>query len=165
MSKWTTADIPDQTGRRFVVTGANSGLGAETAKALAKAGATVTLACRNVNKAQPVAAEIGPNATVAQLDLADLASVRTFADSCDGADVLINNAGVMAIPMRRTADGFEMQMGTNHLGHFALTALLLPKIADRVVTLSSSMHQIGRIDLDDLNWEARRYRRWRAYGD
>ncbi|MXP24141.1 SDR family NAD(P)-dependent oxidoreductase [Gordonia sp. HNM0687] len=165
MSKWTTADIPDQTGRRFVVTGANSGLGAETAKALANAGATVTMACRNLNKAQPVATEIGPNATVAQLDLADLASVRAFAENFDGADVLINNAGVMAVPMRRTADGFEMQMGTNHLGHFALTALLLPTITDRVVTLSSGMHQIGRIDLDDLNWEKRKYRRWRAYGD
>ncbi|MEE4026040.1 oxidoreductase [Gordonia sp. PKS22-38] len=165
MSKWTAADIPDQTGRRYVITGANSGLGAETAKALAKAGATVTLACRNVNKAQPVAADIGPNATVAQLDLADLASVRTFAEKFDGADVLINNAGVMAIPFKRTADGFEMQMGTNHLGHFVLTALVLPKITDRVVTLSSSMHQIGRIDLDDLNWDKRKYRRWRAYGD
>ncbi|MEE3849335.1 oxidoreductase [Gordonia sp. LSe1-13] len=165
MSKWTAADIEDQTGRRYVITGANSGLGAETAKALAKAGATVTLACRNVNKAQPVAADIGPNATVAQLDLADLASVRTFAEKFDGADVLINNAGVMAIPFKRTADGFEMQMGTNHLGHFVLTALVLPKITDRVVTLSSSMHQIGRIDLDDLNWDKRKYRRWRAYGD
>lgn len=165
MSGWSTADIPDQTGRTFVVTGANSGLGAATAKALAKAGAAVTLACRNTAKADAVADQIGDAATVAQLDLADLDSVHRFADGFTGADVLINNAGVMAIPLRRTAQGFEMQMGTNHLGHFALTALLLDKIADRVVTLSSGMHQIGRIDLGDLNWEQRRYRRWRAYGD
>lgn len=162
---WSTGDIPDQAGRRFVVTGANSGLGAETAKALARAGAQVTLACRNTAKADAVAGEIGSAATVAQLDLADLDSVRRFADGFSGADVLVNNAGVMAIPLRRTAQGFEMQMGTNHLGHFALTALVLDRIADRVVTLSSGMHQLGRIDLGDLNWEKRRYRRWQAYGD
>ncbi|MYR06653.1 SDR family NAD(P)-dependent oxidoreductase [Gordonia sp. SID5947] len=165
MSGWSTSDIPDQSGRTVVVTGANSGLGAQTAKALAAAGAQVILACRNAQKAEAVAREIGPAATVAQLDLADLESVRAFADGLSGADVLINNAGVMAIPFGRTAQGFEMQMGTNHLGHFALTALVLPKISDRVVTLSSSMHQIGRIDLGDLNWDKRRYRRWRAYGD
>jgi NAD(P)-dependent dehydrogenase (short-subunit alcohol dehydrogenase family) len=165
MSGWSTSDIPDQSGRTVVVTGANSGLGAETAKALAAAGAQVILACRNTQKADVVAREIGSAATVAQLDLADLDSVRTFADGLTGADVLINNAGVMAIPHKRTAQGFEMQIGTNHLGHFALTALVLDKITDRVVTLSSSMHQIGRIDLGDLNWETRKYRRWRAYGD
>ncbi|MDL9945643.1 oxidoreductase [Gordonia sp. ABSL11-1] len=165
MSGWSTSDIPDQSGRTVVVTGANSGLGAETAKALAAAGAQVILACRNTQKADVVAREIGSAATVAQLDLADLDSVRTFADGLTGADVLINNAGVMAIPHKRTAQGFEMQIGTNHLGHFVLTALVLDKITDRVVTLSSSMHQIGRIDLGDLNWETRRYRRWRAYGD
>ncbi|ROZ88953.1 oxidoreductase [Gordonia sp. OPL2] len=165
MSGWSTSDIPDQSGRTVVITGANSGLGAETAKALAAAGAQVILACRNTQKADVVAREIGSAATVAQLDLADLDSVRTFADGLGGADVLINNAGVMAIPHKRTAQGFEMQIGTNHLGHFALTALVLDKITDRVVTLSSSMHQIGRIDLGDLNWETRKYRRWRAYGD
>ncbi|GAB88695.1 oxidoreductase [Gordonia rhizosphera] len=162
---WSVSDIPDQTGRTVVVTGANSGLGAETAKALAGAGAQVILACRNTEKADRVATEIGAAATVAHLDLAHLDSVRAFADEFTGADVLINNAGVMAIPLRRTAQGFEMQIGTNHLGHFALTALVLPKITERVVTLSSMMHQIGRIDLGDLNWEKRRYSRWRAYGD
>ncbi|WP_439031923.1 oxidoreductase [Gordonia terrae] len=165
MSGWTAADIPDQTGRTFVVTGANSGLGYQTAKALVKAGADVVLACRNTAKADAVASELGSQATVAKLDLADLDSVRTFASGITGADVLVNNAGLMAVPFRRTTDGFEMQIGTNHLGHFALTALLLPKITDRVVTVSSTVHQIGRIDLDDLNWEQRRYRRWRAYGD
>ncbi|MFW0795969.1 oxidoreductase [Gordonia sp. CPCC 205515] len=165
MSDWSTADIPDQSGRRFVVTGANSGLGAETAKALAAKGAQVVLACRNTGKADAVATQIGSAATVAELDLADLDSVRRFADAFTGADVLVNNAGVMAVPLRRTADGFEMQIGTNHLGHFALTALILDRISDRVVTLSSGVHQIGRIDLGDLNWELRRYRRWQAYGD
>ncbi|MDL9937837.1 oxidoreductase [Gordonia sp. ABSL1-1] len=165
MANWSTDDIPDQSGRRVVVTGANSGLGEQTARALAAAGADVVLACRNTEKADAVAAAIGPRATVARLDLADLSSVRAFAADFTGADVLINNAGVMALPLRRTADGFEMQFGTNHLGHFALTGLLLPKITDRVVTLSSAMHYIGRLDLGDLNWEQRRYRRWRAYGD
>ena len=164
MSKWTERDIPDQSGRTFVVTGANSGLGAAAAKALAAKGAHVVMACRNVGNAERVAAQIGPNATVRELDLADLASVRKFADATDTVDVLVNNAGVMGTPKRRTADGFEMQIGTNHLGHFALTGLLLPKITDRVVTLSSSVHTYGTIDLDDLNWERRRYDRWRAYG-
>lgn len=165
MSGWSTADIPDQTGRTVVVTGANSGLGAETAKALDAAGARVILACRNTAKADEVAAGLSDRAVVEELDLADLASVRAFADRVDGADVLVNNAGVMAVPLRRTADGFEMQMGTNHLGHFALTALMLPKVTDRVVTLSSGLHQIGRINLGDLNWANRKYRRWQAYGD
>ncbi|MEO9327040.1 oxidoreductase [Gordonia aurantiaca] len=165
MMGWTSANIPDQTGRTFVVTGANSGLGAETAKALVGAGADVILACRNTAKADAVAKTLGPRATVAKLDLADLSSVRTFAESVTGADVLVNNAGLMAVPLQRTADGFEMQIGTNHLGHFALTALLLPKITDRVVTVSSGVHQIGNLQLDDLNWEKRRYRRWQAYGD
>lgn len=165
MSGWSVADIGDQSGRTFVVTGANSGLGAATARALVGAGAEVILACRNVAKAEVVAASLGSRATVAALDLADLASVRAFAADAPEVDVLINNAGVMALPLKRTADGFEMQMGTNHLGHFALTALLLPKIADRVVTLSSGLHQLGRIDVDDLGWQQRRYRRWQAYGD
>lgn len=165
MSGWSTADIPDQTGRTFIVTGANSGLGAETTKVLVAAGATVIMACRNTAKADAVAAGLGERARVVALDLADLASVRAFAEESAGADVLINNAGVMALPLRRTADGFEMQIGTNHLGHFALTGLLLPKIADRVVTLSSGLHQLGRIDLDDLTWDTRKYKRWQAYGD
>ncbi|MGW4737344.1 oxidoreductase [Nocardia xishanensis] len=164
MTRWDTSNIPDQSGRTFIVTGANSGLGAVAARALAEAGADVVLACRNVAKGERVAAEIGDRATVRELDLADLSSVRAFAESVDSVDVLINNAGVMAVPLGRTADGFEMQVGTNHLGHFALTGLLLDKISDRVVTVSSGAHAIGKIDLDDLNWERRKYQRWAAYG-
>lgn len=164
MGKWTARDITDQTGRTVVVTGANSGLGAVAAQALGAAGATVILACRDVDKAAPVAASIGANARVRRLDLADLASVREFADGLDGVDVLINNAGVMAVPRSTTADGFETQFGTNHLGHFALTGLLLDRISDRVVTMSSLMHRLGSITLDDPNWRHRRYRRWAAYG-
>lgn len=163
--KWNANDIPPQNGRRFIVTGANSGLGAATARALAAAGARVTLACRNPVTASEVARTIGPAATVAPLDLADLGSVRAFADGVDRADVLINNAGVMAVPFRRTVDGFEMQMGTNHLGHFVLTALLLPKVADRVVVVSSLMQYGSRKRFDDMNWETRAYNRWEAYGD
>ncbi|CDZ90962.1 oxidoreductase [Rhodococcus ruber] len=164
MTAWTTRDIPKQDGRTYVVTGANSGLGAVAARALGAAGARVVLACRNVAAGEAVAREIGPAAQVRRLDLADLASVREFAAGIDEVDVLVNNAGVMAVPLRRTADGFEMQIGTNHLGHFALTDLLLERVTDRVVTMSSVMHRIGRIDLDDLNWEYRRYDRWLAYG-
>ncbi|MDF0528494.1 oxidoreductase [Tsukamurella sp. 8F] len=164
MSDWSAADIGDQTGRHFVVTGANSGLGKETALALGRAGATVTLACRDVLKAQPVAAEMGDRASVRHLDLADLRSVREFAGAVGDIDVLINNAGVMGTPLRRTADGFEMQFGTNHLGHFALTGLLLDRISERVVTMSSFMHHLGQVDLADPNYERRRYERWTAYG-
>ncbi|MFI6997493.1 oxidoreductase [Nocardia sp. NPDC050175] len=164
MSRWDTSNVPDQTGRTFIVTGANSGLGAATVRALAGAGANVVLACRNVAKAEQVAAPLGDRAVVRQLDLADLASVRAFAEATDRADVLINNAGVMALPELRTADGFEMQVGTNHLGHFALTGLLLDKISERIVTVGSGAHIIGKIDLDDLNWEHRKYQRWPAYG-
>ncbi|MFI6312337.1 oxidoreductase [Nocardia fusca] len=164
MSGWGVGDIPDQQGRTVIITGANSGLGAVAARALAGAGAQVILACRNVGKGQAVADEIGERAQVRKLDLADLSSVREFAAGVEGADVLINNAGVMAVPLRRTADGFEMQIGTNHLGHFALTGLLLGKIAERVVTLSSSAHAAGAVDLGDLNWGRRPYKRWSAYG-
>lgn len=156
--------MPDQTGRTFIVTGANSGLGSATVRALAGAGAQVVLACRNVAKAEQVAAPFGDRAVVRKLDLADLASVRAFAEAAEPADVLINNAGVMALPELRTADGFEMQVGTNYLGHFALTGLLLDKISERIVTVASVAHVIGKIDLDDLNWERRKYQRWPAYG-
>ncbi|MFZ2172815.1 MAG: oxidoreductase [Rhodococcus sp. (in: high G+C Gram-positive bacteria)] len=164
MTKWRASDIVDQTGRTFVVTGANSGLGEVAARALGKAGAHVILACRDTAKGEAVARSIGGNAEVRRLDLADLASVRDFAAGVEAVDVLVNNAGVMAVPLRRTADGFEMQIGTNHLGHFALTGLLLGKLTDRVATMSSMMHQLGTIDLDDLNWERRKYNRWQAYG-
>jgi NAD(P)-dependent dehydrogenase (short-subunit alcohol dehydrogenase family) len=162
---WDVGDIPDQLGRTVVVTGANSGLGRATAAAFAQAGAHVVLAVRDPERGERAAAGLAGSTEVRRLDLADLASVRAFARAWDGSlDVLVNNAGVMAVPRGRTVDGFETQLGTNHLGHFALTNLLLRHVADRVVTVSSAAHRHGRIDLDDLNWEHRRYRRWAAYG-
>jgi NAD(P)-dependent dehydrogenase (short-subunit alcohol dehydrogenase family) len=164
-ARWTSADIPDQSGRHIVITGGNSGIGAEAARMLAGAGGRVTLAVRNVAKGERAAAEIGGEVGVRELDLTRLESVHTFAAETDEpVDVLVDNAGVMAVPFARTAEGFEMHFGTNHLGPFALTNLLLTKITDRVVTLSSGAHRMGRIDLDDLNWERRPYRRWDAYG-
>ncbi|MBD3943890.1 SDR family NAD(P)-dependent oxidoreductase [Microbacterium sp. NEAU-LLC] len=151
--EWSTADIPDQAGRTFVVTGANSGLGLATARALAAAGAHVVLAVRDTTRGAAAAAGIPGSTEVRRLDLADLASVRAFAGAWDRPlDVLINNAGVMNLPESRTADGFEMQFGTNHLGHFALTNLLLPHVSDRVVTLSSGLHRARgtRIRFDNL---------------
>jgi NAD(P)-dependent dehydrogenase (short-subunit alcohol dehydrogenase family) len=163
-SRWTAADLPDLTGRTAVVTGANSGIGRVTALELARAGAAVTLAVRDVSKGRAAAGGMVGDVTVRRLDLADLESVRAFAEGTDGpVDLLIDNAGVMATSERRTADGFELQIGTNHLGHFALTNLLLPRITDRVVVVSSGLHRNGRIDLDDLNGERRRYRPWAAY--
>jgi NAD(P)-dependent dehydrogenase (short-subunit alcohol dehydrogenase family) len=164
MAKWTSADIPDQAGRTVVVTGANSGIGLSAARRLAEAGAHVIIACRNVVKGTAAASGISGSVDVRALDLADLSTVRSFASSVtDPIDILINNAGVMALPLGRTADGFELQIGTNHLGHFALTGLLLDRIRDRVVTVSSGVHRMGRIRLSDLNWERGRYRRWAAY--
>jgi NAD(P)-dependent dehydrogenase (short-subunit alcohol dehydrogenase family) len=164
MSKWTAADLPSQAGRTIVVTGANSGIGLVAARELARSGANVVLAVRNAEKGAAAAAQIGHGVKVRPLDLASLSSVRDFAAAWDGPlDVLINNAGVMAPPLTRTADGFELQFGTNHLGHFALTGLLLGRITDRIVTVSSGAHRIGKIRMDDLNWE-QRYQRWPAYG-
>jgi NAD(P)-dependent dehydrogenase (short-subunit alcohol dehydrogenase family) len=164
MSQWTAADLPSFAGRTVIVTGANSGLGLITARELARAGAKTILAVRNTTKGDQAAASITGDVEVRKLDLQDLASVRTFADGVDSVDVLINNAGIMAVPYAQTVDGFESQIGTNHLGHFALTNLLLEKITDRVVTVSSGMHLIGQINLNDLNWKARPYSPWRAYG-
>jgi NAD(P)-dependent dehydrogenase (short-subunit alcohol dehydrogenase family) len=174
--RWSAGDIPDQSGRTAVVTGANSGLGLVTARELARAGATVVMACRNLDKGRAALEEVERAATgtapeLSELDLASLASVRTFADSFhashESLDLLINNAGVMAPPRRLTADGFELQFGTNHLGHFALTTALLDRMEGRddarVVTLSSTAHKMGRINFDNLNGE-RRYFRWNAYG-
>jgi len=163
-TRWTASDIPEQGGRTFVVTGANSGLGESTARELAGHGARVVLACRSIAKGEAAAATMRGDVIVRPLDLADLASIRAFAEQTPEIDVLVNNAGVMAVPKRTTADGFEMQIGTNFLGPFALTGLLLPRITDRVVTLSSGAHRIGNLDTDDLNWQRRRYRRWAAYG-
>jgi NAD(P)-dependent dehydrogenase (short-subunit alcohol dehydrogenase family) len=163
--RWTAADLPDLGGWITVVTGANSGIGLVSARELARVGAHVVLAVRDQERGRTAAASITGSTEVRQLDLADLASVRAFAREWDGdLNVLINNAGVMAIPQRRTVDGFELQLATNHLGHFALTNLLLPYITDRVVTVASSAHRMGRIVVDDLNWERRRYRAWAAYG-
>jgi NAD(P)-dependent dehydrogenase (short-subunit alcohol dehydrogenase family) len=163
-SQWTAADLPDQTGRTFLITGGNSGVGFEAARILAGAGGEVILAVRDTAKGERAAAEIPGGAEVRRLDLASLDSVREFAgDTRQPFEVLINNAGVMAVPLSRTVEGFEMQFGVNHLGHFALTNLLLAKIGDRVVTVSSGAHRMGRINLADLNWERRRYLRWNAY--
>jgi NAD(P)-dependent dehydrogenase (short-subunit alcohol dehydrogenase family) len=174
--RWIEQYIPSQTGRMALITGANSGLGFEAAKVLAGKGATVTLAVRDTAKGEVAAAAIraavsGAELAVTALDLASLASIRTFADAFAGThgrlDLLINNAGVMAIPRRTTADGFEMQFGTNHLGHFALTGLLLPLLlttpAARIVTVSSGAHILGKINFDDLQGE-RSYSKWGAYG-
>ena len=174
--KWTVDQIPDQSGRVALVTGANSGLGLIAARELARAGARVVLACRNTDKGATALREITDDvpraeAELAALDLSSLDSIRSFAQDFskahDGLDLLINNAGVMAPPRRTTEDGFELQFGTNHLGHFALTGLLLGTLEGRsgarVVTVSSTAHRMGRINFDDLHGE-RRYRRWRAYG-
>jgi len=175
--KWTTDDIPDQTGRIAVVTGANTGLGLETAKALAAHGASVVLAVRNLDKGKQAAVTIttaspGADVTVQRLDLSSLDSVRDAAAELraghDRIDLLINNAGVMYTPRSTTADGFELQFGTNHLGHFALTGLLLDRLlaadGSRVVTVSSVGHRIrARIDFDDLAFQ-HHYSRVAAYG-
>jgi NAD(P)-dependent dehydrogenase (short-subunit alcohol dehydrogenase family) len=164
MTQWTAADLPSFAGRTVIVTGANSGLGAVTARELARVGAQVILAVRNTGRGEAAARDMTGDVEVRRLDLGELASVRQFADGVDTVDVLINNAGVMAIPHGTTADGFETQIGTNHLGHFALTNLLLPKLTDRVVTVSSLLHWMGYISLRDLNWTSRPYSAWVAYG-
>jgi len=173
---WTEADIPDVTGRTILITGANSGLGYEAARAVAVKGASAILACRDIDKATNAAERIEaehPRATTAvlELDLADLSSVREaakkFESEHERLDVLINNAGIMAVPYAKTADGFEKQLGVCHFGHFALTGLLLDKLlttaSSRVVTISSGGHRMGQMDFDDLAWE-RRYMKWPAYG-
>lgn len=175
-SRWTAAEIPDQSGRVAVITGANSGLGKAIAEGLVRAGAHVVLACRNTTKADDAAASIlarTPSASVevVGLDLADLSSVATCAAtlraSHDRIDILGNNAGLMAIDESRTIDGFEMQFGVNHLGHFALTAHLLPVLLatpdSRVVNMSSTAHRGGHLDVCDPMSERKPYRRWDAY--
>ncbi|MET9835617.1 oxidoreductase [Streptomyces sp. NPDC006385] len=153
---WDATSLPDLAGRTAVVTGANSGIGLRAADGLARAGAHVVFAVRDPERGRAAAATVNGSTEVRRLDLADLSSVREFADAWQGRplDLLINNAGVMMLPQQRTADGFEMQFGTNHLGHFALTNLLLPYVTDRVVTLSSGAHRWfgARIRFEDLNW-------------
>jgi NAD(P)-dependent dehydrogenase (short-subunit alcohol dehydrogenase family) len=174
-ARWTEADVPDQAGRTAVVTGANTGIGFEAARVLAARGARVILACRDVGKARDAAARIsavapGADVAVTRLDLASLASVRAAAAelcaTCERIDLLVNNAGVMMPPYGITADGFELQIGVNHLGHFALTGLLLGRLAGvpgaRVVTVSSNAHKSGRIAFDDLQ-SRRGYKRTAGY--
>ncbi|HET7736851.1 MAG TPA: oxidoreductase [Nocardioidaceae bacterium] len=174
---FTVDTVPSQRGRTMVVTGANAGLGLIAAEALARAGARVVLACRNQVTGRDALEKVGAASTgeapiLVPVDLGDLGSVREAAaritDEVDAIDVLINNAGIMAVPLRRTPDGFESQIGTNHLGHFALTGALLPRLlaapAPRVVTLASIAHRQGILDLQDLNFERRRYNKHLAYG-
>jgi NAD(P)-dependent dehydrogenase (short-subunit alcohol dehydrogenase family) len=177
MTDWTVEDMPAMDGKRVVVTGANSGIGFEGAKAFADAGATVVMACRSIDRGTDAAEEIredvsGADVQVGRCDLADLDSVREFADGVlaahDELHVLCNNAGVMAIPRSETADGFETQLGVNHLGHFALTGYLLGRLVGtagetRVVTQSSGAHEMGEIDFEDLHREDS-YGKWEAYG-
>jgi NAD(P)-dependent dehydrogenase (short-subunit alcohol dehydrogenase family) len=177
MKAWTFDDIPDQTGRTAIVTGANTGIGLETARMLARKGAQVVLACRNPEKGQAALERIragkpSGRATLEALDLSDLEAVAAFATSFasrhERLDLLVNNAGVMVPPLGRTKQAFELQFGTNHLGHFALAGRLLPLVlrtpGARIVVVSSAAQNFGRIDFDDLNWERRRYRAWAAYG-
>ncbi|QCC58571.1 oxidoreductase [Natrinema thermotolerans] len=171
---WTADDIPDQSGRTIVITGANSGIGLEATRELARNGATVIMACRSTERGADAADDIrgeipGADLRVEACDLGDLASVRDFAGRLEESiDVLINNAGVMAIPRSETDDGFETQFGVNHLGHFALTGLLLENLGletepdSRVVTVSSGVHENGKIDFDDLQHETS-YDKWDAY--
>jgi NAD(P)-dependent dehydrogenase (short-subunit alcohol dehydrogenase family) len=174
--RWTEADISDQTGKTFLITGANSGIGYEAARALAQHGATVVLGCRDRARAEAAVEKIAAtnpsgSSEIIEMDLADLGSVENAANEFlanhDKLDILVNNAGLMATPLGRTAQGFEMQFGVNHLGHFALTAHLMPQILKsgpaRIVNISSMGHRGGRIDFDDLNWERRGYSPWRAY--
>ncbi len=162
--QWNETHLPDLRGRHVVITGANSGIGRRAAEALAEVGASLTLAVRDIGKGEAAASAMNGDVRVRELDLADLQSVRSFAErTTEPIDIIIANAGVMAIPMRRTTDGFEMQVGTNHLGHFALVNLLLPRVRERIVVVSSEAHRQGRIDLDDFNWEQRPYKRWAAY--
>jgi len=148
---------------KVIVTGANSGVGKATAATLATAGHQVVLACRTPSKGLAAAAEMRGDVSVARLDLADLSSVREFAASVDSVDVLINNAGVLGLPLTHTVDGFEAHIGTNYLGHFALTCLLADRIKNRVVSVSSGTYVMARLHLEDLNWERRAYNAWSAY--
>ena len=163
---WTVSRMPDLTGKTIVVTGANSGIGLEASRVFAAKGAHVVLAVRDEAKGHRAAATLEGSTEVLPLDLADLSSVRSFAERWSGdIDVLVNNAGILVPPFALTADGFELQIGTNHLGHFALTNLLLPHITGRVVTVASNSHRTGALDFDDLNWTTRKYSRPRAYAD
>ena len=158
MAEWTADQVPSMTGTTVVITGAGGGIGLVTARELARAGARVVLAVRDVDKARRAVAGMRGNFDIRHLDVADLDSVRDFARSYTGdIDVLINNAGVMDIPAARTPQGLDVQTATNYFGPFLLTNLLLPRLTDRVVTVSSQLHRFGKLHLDDLDWRARKY--------
>jgi NAD(P)-dependent dehydrogenase (short-subunit alcohol dehydrogenase family) len=159
------SDVPRQDGRRFVVTGASGGIGLETARVLAQRGAHVVLAGRSLDRGRAAAARMSGDVKVAVLDVADLASVRAFAAQVDSVDVLVNNAGALALPYGTSPDGVELHLATNHLGHFALTNLLLPRLTDRVVVVASTSHRHSHLDVEDLTWTRRRYRPYAAYAD
>lgn len=178
MSKWTTNDIPDLTGKVIIVTGSTSGIGKETAREVAKKNATTIMAIRNLEKGKKVKEELlteypDANLFLLKLDLSDLTSIKDFVlefnQQFQSIHYLINNAGVMMPPYSQTKDGFELQMGTNHLGHFALTGLLFPLLkktkGSSIINVSSMAHRAGNIDFDDLDWTKRKYNRSRAYGD
>jgi NAD(P)-dependent dehydrogenase (short-subunit alcohol dehydrogenase family) len=166
MTTFHGLELPELTGRTAIVTGASSGVGRSVAHALAGAGARVVLAVRNPAKGQAVAATMPGRTEVRELDLARLDSVRAFAAAWDGPiELLVNNAGVSERALTRTADGFESDLGVNHLGHFALASLLLEQVTGRVVTVASQAERMARLDFDDLNWTTRPYRRSRAYND
>lgn len=166
MSKWTTADMPSITGKTVVVTGASSGIGLIAAREFAAAGAKVVLAVRNPEKGREVAAGMVGDIEVRRLDVSDLVSIRAFVETWTGSlDVLVNNAGVMDIPLTRSRDGLEVQTATNSFGPFLLTNLLLPHITDRVVWVTSQLHRMGHLNLADLNWESRTYKPMDAYND
>jgi len=158
-------DVPRQDGRRFVVTGASAGIGLETAKVLAERGAQVVLAVRNLEKGRAAAARMTGDVELGLLDVADLASVRAFADEVGPVDVVINNAGALALPFGMSPDGVELHFATNHLGHFALANLLLPRLTDRVVVVGSPSHRHGHLDLPNLGWTQGAYRPYAAYAD
>jgi len=176
--KWTSENIPNQKGKVVIVTGSSSGIGFEAARELAKKDATVIIAVRNIEKGNNAANKIrhehkNADVHVLEIDLASLDSVKlfvkTFKEKFNKLDLLINNAGVMIPPYSKTEDGFELQFGTNHLGHFALTGLLLDLIKNtkgsRIVNVASTAHKAGGLNFDDLNWEKRKYKSWKAYGD
>lgn len=166
MAKWTARDLPDMTDRTVVITGAGGGIGVVTARELARVNARVVLAVRNVAKGREVAGTIDGDVEVRELDVSELASIRAFgADWAGNIDILVNNAGIMDVPLRRTTDGFESQMATNYFGPFALTNILLPHIRDRVVSVSSQLHRMGKVHLDDLNGADRPYKGTNAYSD
>jgi NAD(P)-dependent dehydrogenase (short-subunit alcohol dehydrogenase family) len=166
MPKWTSADLPRMDGRTVVITGAGSGIGLIAARELAGAGASVVAAVRNPAKARSALAGVAGSVETRELDVSDLGSIRAFADATEGSvDVLVNNAGVLDIPAQRTADGFDLQTATNYFGPFVLTNLLAGRITGRVVSVTSQLHRLARLDLGDLDWRTRTYDPMRAYRD